>query len=178
MTEPRPRVIAQGRYLRLLEEGGWEYAERVGASGVVAVVALTPAMEVVLVEQYRRPVKRRVLELPAGLAGDVAGQEGEDFSRAAARELEEETGFRAAAMELITSGPSASGSSSTIMHFYLATGLERVGPGGGDEHEDIQVHVVPLKECHAFVKEKVRQGCLADPKLFAGLYFAHRRSEA
>ncbi len=170
------RVIGQGRHLRLLDEDGWEYSERVGSSGVVAILPITPAGEVVLVEQYRRPVKQRVLELPAGLAGD-GGFEGESFENAAARELEEETGYRASSLKLITAGPSASGSSNTLMHFFLATGLRKVGEGGGDASEDIQVHVVPLDKVEAFIQEKLKQGCLADPKLYAGLYFAGRHAQ-
>ena len=92
---PEKRVLGQGRFLRLVEEGGWEFTERMGSNGVVVIVPLTDAGEIVLVEQYRPPLKCRVLELPAGLVGDKLEFEGEAFEAAALRELEEETGFLA-----------------------------------------------------------------------------------
>jgi ADP-ribose pyrophosphatase len=165
-------VLAQGRYLRLVEEEGWEFTERVGSSGVVVIVALTKHEEIVLVEQHRPPLKCRVLELPAGLVGDKDAFRDEAFETAALRELEEETGFRASAMRCLTNGPSAAGSSNTLIQFYLATGLEKTGEGGGDEHEDIQVHVVPLGEAARFASAKESEGILVDPKFYAGLYFA------
>jgi ADP-ribose pyrophosphatase len=166
------RTLAQGNYLRLVEEGGWEFTERVGSSGVVVLVALTQGGELLLVEQYRPPLKARVLELPAGLVGDRKEFEGEAFESAAARELEEETGYRAGSISFLASGPSAAGSSNTLIHFYLATGLEKTGDGGGDEHEDIQVHVVPVTEAASFAAARGGEGRLIDPKLYAGLYFA------
>jgi ADP-ribose pyrophosphatase len=166
------RILAQGRYLRLVENEGWEYTERVGASGVVVLVALTESLDLVLVEQYRAPLKSRVLELPAGLAGDRKEIADEAFEAAAARELEEETGFSADSIKFLAAGPSAAGSSNTLIHFYLATGLTKTGEGGGDEHEDIQVHVVPLPEVAAFAAGREQGACLVDPKLYAGLYFA------
>jgi ADP-ribose pyrophosphatase len=167
-----PRILGQGRFLRLLEEGGWEYTERVGSSGVVVIVPVTPQGEIVLVEQFRPALGKRVLELPAGLAGDRKEFEGEAMQAAAARELEEETGYKAAELRLLASGPSAAGSSNTLLHFYLASGLEKVGEGGGDEHEDIEVHLVPLSKAGDFAAGLEAKGRLVDPKIFAGLYFA------
>jgi hypothetical protein len=68
----------KGRFLGLKERDHWEYAYRTNASGVVVLVPVTDAGELVLVEQYRIPVKSRVLELPAGLVGDNGDPE-EDF---------------------------------------------------------------------------------------------------
>lgn len=165
------RVLGEGRFLRLVDEEGWEFTERVGASGVVVLVPMTDAQELVLVEQYRPALKHRVLELPAGLVGDKSGLEGEAFESAAARELEEETGFRAASLRLLCSGPSSSGSSNVLIHFYAAESLTRVGPGGGDEHEEIQVHVVPLSGLAAFIASREAEGCLIDFKIYSGLHF-------
>src|SRR3954470_2526008 len=92
------RVIAEGRYITMVDDAGWEYVTRHGITGIVVLVAMTPAREIVLVEQYRPPVRRRVIELPAGLVGDVAGHEAETLSAAAHRELVEETGFQAREM--------------------------------------------------------------------------------
>ena len=96
-----PRVLAEGRWLRLIDDGGWEYAERTGSRGVAVIVAVTDAAELLLVEQYRHAVKARVIEPPAGLVGDLAGHADEDASAAARRELREETGIEAAVTALL-----------------------------------------------------------------------------
>ena len=62
----------RGRYLSLLERDGWEFASRCNASGVVVLIAITDAGELLLIEQYRKPVQAPVVELPAGLVGDAA----------------------------------------------------------------------------------------------------------
>ena len=165
-------ILASGKYLRLVREGTWEYSERVGASGIVAMVPVTDAGEIVLVEQYRVPTKAFVIEIPAGLVGDKAGHEDEGLELAAARELEEETGYKAGAMRRLLEGPSAAGSSNSVITFFLATQLVKVGPGGGDEHEDITVHVVPIAGAMAWLEAQVKLGKVIDPKIFAGLYFA------
>lgn len=175
--QPSPEVLAEGRFLRLVRQGGWEYCERPGVSGIVGLIPLTDARELVLVEQYRVPLGKRVVELPAGLAGDVAGQESEALELAAARELEEETGYRARTLRFLMRGPNSAGSSSHLMDFYLATGLEKVGPGGGDEHEDIHVHVVPVAGLWAWLRAQEAQGKLVDPKIFAGLWFIDHLDE-
>ena len=79
------RVLGEGRWLRLVDDGGWEYAERSGSNGVVVIVAVTDDDRLVLVEQYRPAVKARVIEAPAGLVGDLAGYEDEDRLAAASR---------------------------------------------------------------------------------------------
>jgi ADP-ribose pyrophosphatase len=181
MSLPDPKapreVLAQGQYLRLMRQGGWEYCERPGVSGIVGLIPLTDAGELVLVEQYRVPLGCRVVELPAGLAGDIRGQEHEALELAAARELEEETGYRAGTLRFLVRGPNSAGSSSHLMDFYLATDLVKVGPGGGDEHEDIQVHVVPVKGLWGWLRAQEALGKLIDPKIFAGLWFVEHQED-
>ena len=58
---PNARVVARGRYLTMVDDAGWEYVTRAGVTGVVVLVAITPARELVLVEQYRPAVQRRVV---------------------------------------------------------------------------------------------------------------------
>ena len=167
---PRGRVLAQGRYLTLVDDDGWEFITRRGITGVVVLVAITPARELVLVEQHRRAVGKRVVELPAGLVGDVAGREAESLATAAHRELVEETGFEARELVAIGAGPIAVGMSDEEVTFFEARGLTRVGPGGGDDSEDITVHVVPLAGLRVFLAERQSAGLAVDPKIYAGLF--------
>ena len=160
----------KGRYLSLLERDGWEFASRSNASGVVVLVAVTSAQEIVLVEQFRKPVDSLVIELPAGLVGDHANPD-ESVLVAAARELEEETGYAAAKMELLMACPSSAGMSDEVISFVLATELTRVGPGGGDSSEDIQVHIVPVTDVDGWLIRQQAAGKPLDPKIYAALYW-------
>lgn len=160
----------EGRYLSLLERDGWEFAQRSNASSVVALVAVTEQDEIVLVEQYRKPVNRLVIELPAGLVGDLADPD-ESVLVAAARELEEETGFTASHLEVLMELPSSSGMTDEMITFIAATGLSRTGPGGGDDSEDIRVHVVPLKSAGDWLSRKLSSDMTLDPKIYTALYW-------
>jgi len=166
----KQKVLGRGKYVELIEENGWEFVRRHASSGVVVILATTDAGEVVLVEQPRIPVGCRTIELPAGLVGDIRGSEDEPFELAARRELEEETGFRGARWSKVLETPGSAGLSSELMTYFRATGLTRVGSGGGDDTEDIVVHVVPLGEVAAFLTAKLAAGMLIDPKVFVGLY--------
>jgi ADP-ribose pyrophosphatase len=167
-----PRVIAEGRYVTLVEEDGWEYVIRHGVTGIVILVPITDDGKLVLVEQTRTAVHNRVIELPAGMVGDEEGRRAEALADAAARELEEETGYRARELVRIGQGPTAVGVSDEVVTFFDAVGLERVGPGGGDAHEDITVHEVPMSELRGFLAAKEAAGLAIDPKIFAGLYLS------
>lgn len=168
------RELHEGRYLRLVSRNGWEFVERPGIRGIVLVVAVTPAGDLLLVEQRREAVDAVVLELPAGLAGDSEGPADEPLEEAARRELVEETGWAARSMERIAEGPPSAGVTSEIVTLFRARGLERVGPGGGVEGEEITVREVPLAEAEAYLERRAREGVLVDPKVWAGLLFARR----
>jgi ADP-ribose diphosphatase len=170
--DKQSRVIAKGRYLTFVDDGGWEYVTRPGVTGIVVIVAVSDERRLVLVEQYRPAVQKRVIELPAGLVGDVDGQRDESMAAAAARELEEETGYRAREMVPLFEGPIAVGVSDEAVSFFHAQGLSRVGDGGGDETEDITVHEVPLDDLKAFLAARSESGLGVDPKIFAGLFLA------
>ena len=171
MDEPAPiEVMAAGKYLRLVKRGHWEYADRHTCTGAVAIVAITDDRRLLLVEQYRIPVGKHVLELPAGLVGDVPGEQHEEFAVAARRELVEETGYEAGEMRWLVAGPSSAGLTSEVVDFFLATNLKRVGAGGGDHQENIVVHEVPLDAIRQWLAERAAGGILIDPKVYAGLF--------
>ena len=173
MTEEQPekKSLHQGRFLAMFERGGWEYVDRVGATGVVVILAVTDEDELVLVEQHRVPLGASVIELPAGLAGDLPDSRDEDFREAARRELLEETGYAAESIEFLCEGPPSAGLTSEIQTLLRATGLRKTGPGGGDETEDITVHTIALNVLDDWLGEAAQRGCLIDPKIYAGLYF-------
>ena len=164
-------TLYQGRWLSLRKRGRWEYAERNNPGGAVIILALTPQDRVLFVEQYRAAIQKYTIEMPAGLVGDLAEHDGEGALPAARRELEEETGYRCGQVEFIHQGPSSSGMSSEMISFVRAWELEKVGPGGGDESENIVVHEVPLREAGAWLFARTAAGYSIDPKLFAGLWF-------
>ena len=169
-------TLCEGKHLRLVARDGWEYVERAKTTGIVAILAVTDEQQMVLIEQYRRSVERLVIELPAGLAGDIDGAEAEDLLSAAQRELREETGYEGRQFESLFEGPPSAGATSEVISFFRATGLRRVGPGGGEGTERIRVHEIPLPAAEQWLQQKQRQGVLIDPKVYAGLYFALRPS--
>ena len=109
--------------------------------------------------------------MPAGLVGDLAGNPEESVLAAAARELTEETGYRAGRIEFLMAGPSSAGMSNEMIAFVRAYDLVREHAGGGDATENILVHEIPLANAAAWLLGKSREGYSIDPKLFAGLYF-------
>ena len=183
---PAPKVLASGKYLRLLAQGHWEFAERVNATGAVVIVALTDEGRLLLVEQYRIPVGCPVIELPAGLVGDVpetespapghspADHAAAELAETVRRELLEETGYQAAGMRLLGGGPVSAGLSNEVITFFHATGLRRLNQGGGVDHEQITVHELPLAELDAWLEKRIAEGLMVDPKIFAGLYLMQR----
>ncbi|HEX2061892.1 MAG TPA: NUDIX hydrolase, partial [Thermoanaerobaculia bacterium] len=130
------KTVFEGDHLLVLEDDHWQFVERRKGKSAVAVLAETDDGSVILTEQYRRPVGKRVIDWPAGLVGD----EGEnDPAKTARKELEEETGFVCDSVELVASGPSSPGITSEIVAFYRARGVRRQGEGGGVAGEDITV---------------------------------------
>ncbi len=165
-------VIRSGKFLRLVIRDGWEYVERVNCAGAVIIVAKTDDDKLILVEQFRRPVQKFTIGFPAGLVGDDRGQHGESVISAARREMIEETGYCPSRLRVLFTGPVSAGMCCDIVTIVHASGLKKVGAGGGiDDHENIQVHEVPLKSIDLWLKRKARSGRLVGPNIFAGLYF-------
>lgn len=165
-------TLASGKYLVLVRDGRWEFVRRTNTTGVVAIIAVTDDGRIVLTEQHRAAVRCPVIELPAGLAGDVPGEEDEALRVAAERELLEETGYQAAKWTQVAHGPPSAGMSDECVAIFLAEGLQKVAPGGGDDTEAITVHEIAIELAPAWLKSMEAQGRLVDPKVFAGLYFA------
>jgi ADP-ribose pyrophosphatase len=152
-----------GRFLSVHKDGNWEYAARANDIAAAVIVAVDREGCLLLVEQYRVPVGRNCLELPAGLVGDDSA--GESVASAAARELEEETGYRATSIEDHGVFCSSPGMTSETFSLVVARGLDRVGEGGGEEGENITVHRVPLGDIDGFVAQKRREGLAVDAKM-------------
>ena len=157
-----------GRFVTAQRRGKWEFAGR--ARGIRAVVILAEIDgDVLLVEQYRVPLGRACLELPAGLIGDE--EAGEAIETAAVRELEEETGYRAGRIELLGDYFSSPGMLSESFTLVRAHELVKVGPGGGIDGEGITVHRVPRNGLGKFIATKRAEGLAMDVKLLALLNF-------
>lgn len=170
MPEPNPpQPLWKGRHLSILARGKWEYAARNTSRPAVGIVAITGDRRVVLVEQFRPPVNASVIELPAGLAGDQPGAEHEPLVVAAQRELLEETGYQAKRWTELATGCSSPGLTDEQIVLFLAEGLTKVAPGGGDASEAITIHEVPLGTADQWLAAR---GSLVDLKLYAGLFAA------
>lgn len=152
----------EGRYIAARRQGPWEFVSRVRGIGAAVILAVEDG-QVLLVEQYRVPLGCRCLELPAGLVGDEHA--GETIEASAARELEEETGWRAARIETVGTFASSPGMVSETFTLVKAAGLTRVGTGGGVQGEDITVHRVPLAEVAVFIATKRAEQVVIDVKL-------------
>lgn len=137
-------IVWQGNYVVTRKKGRWEYVSRARGIRAAVILAIDEADHVVLVEQFRVPLGKPCIELPAGLICDDDSCEGEDAVQAAARELEEETGYRAGRMEVLGEFYSSPGMVSESFTLLRAHDLRKVGDGGGVDSEDITVHRVPL----------------------------------
>ncbi|AMO71290.1 NUDIX hydrolase [Sphingorhabdus sp. M41] len=157
-------IMWEGHFITAKREGKWEYVSR--SRGIKAAVILAvDEGHVLLVEQYRVPLGKYCIELPAGLVGDHDAHADEDGAIAAIRELEEETGYRAETMEDFGEYYSSPGMVSESFSLFKASGLTKVSEGGGVDGENITVHRVPLSEMTHFLEEKRQQGTGIDVKL-------------
>jgi ADP-ribose pyrophosphatase len=161
-------ALHEGRFLRFVERDGWELVERKNVKEVAGIVAVTNAGEAVFVEQYRVPLRCSTIEWPAGLIEPNEGVED-----GANRELEEETGYHAKHLEVLTRLPSSAGLTNETVLLLMAENLEKISDGGGTHDEDITVHHVPLNRVQPWLREREAEGKLIDPKIWGGLYFLH-----
>ncbi len=159
-------LMWEGRFIAAKRRGRWEYVSRtrgIGAAVILAIDEVDGERHVLLVDQYRVPLGCRCIELPAGLVGDETA--GEDPALAAARELEEETGYRPGRMVSLGRFWSSPGMVSESFTLFRAYDLVRTGNGGGVPGEDIRVHRVALDSLADWLTERRAQGSAVDVKL-------------
>ena len=162
MTGDDEEVVWEGRFIAAKRRGKWEYVSRTRGVSAAVILAIDEG-HVILVEQYRPAIGTACIELPAGLVGDE--RKGEEAAAAATRELEEETGYRAARMVDLGRFHASPGMSSEGFTLLLAEGLAKVGEGGGVAGEDIKVHRIHLADLPEFVDGKRSEGAAVDAKL-------------
>ncbi|HEX8301217.1 NUDIX hydrolase [Sphingomonas sp.] len=161
MSEKR-EIAWQGKWITALRQGSWEFVSRARGIEAVVIVAIEDG-HVLLIDQYRVPLSRRCIELPAGLIGDEHA--GDTVTDAARRELEEETGYSCTAVEELGFFHSSPGMVTEGFTLVRASGLTRIGEGGGVSGEDIIVHRVPLAGVPAFIAAKRSEGTAIDVKI-------------
>jgi len=159
---PPAEVMWAGKYLRVLKRDKWEFASRTRNIGAVVILAEHDG-KVILVDQPRVPPDCRCIELPAGLVGDE--DPSATVESTAIKELEEETGFTAQRIERLGEFYASPGMVSEGFTLVRAHGVRKIGEGGGNESEDIKVHLVPRAEIPNFVEQKRAEGFGVDVKL-------------
>ncbi|MBA2467442.1 MAG: NUDIX hydrolase [Sphingomonas sp.] len=158
----------EGKYVRVMKAGRWEYVSRANAIRAVVILAEYEG-KIILIDQRRAAVGGQCLELPAGLVGDE--DRSATIEDTAIKELEEETGFTADRVERLGDFHSSPGMVSESFTLVRAHGVRRCGAGGGTHEEDINVHLMSRGEIPAFVADKRAQGFAIDVKLMLFLGF-------
>lgn len=149
------KILHETPFLKLVENDGWGYVQRAKSTGVVAIVA--GDTELILIEQFRPPLGKNVIEIPAGLVGDQFAETGFEAAR---RELLEETGYQALRMTYMVDLASSPGLTDEVVSFYRATGLKKVGVGGGVEDENIRVWSINRALVGDFLFARRAGGCI------------------
>ena len=164
-------VLHQGKIFSLLRDeiklpnGKTAIREYISREGAAAIVAADDQGKIFFVRQYRHPVKQSALELPAGTL-----EKGEDPKECAMRELEEEIGWKAQDLELLTSMYTSIGVSSEVLDLYLAKGLTK-GTQNLDPDEFIEIEKYTLDEA----LEMIKKGEIKDAKTIVGVYMYKER---
>ena len=169
---PTPSKLFETRWLGLYRIGRWDFVRRPNSDAAVGILAITPEREIILVEQFRIPMQRSVIEIPAGLVGDEPEFAGESLATTAGRELLEETGYRAGSVTQLIASPTSAGMTSEFTYLFHATDLVRDHDGGGVAGENITVHHVPLAGLRPWLAEQEAAGKLVDFKIHAALWLA------
>lgn len=166
------KVLYEGKYLSLVERNGWEFTRR-KTHDVAIILPVLDNGDLILISEFRQPLQKRVIGLPAGLVGDK--DETESMIDGATRELQEETGYLAKTMEcILKNSPSSSGLTDEVFSMFIARDLIKTGIGGGDQSEDIDVLIVSPNDLPKLIPEWKSKGYAVDPKIFIGLHFISR----
>lgn len=132
-----------------LPSGETSQRELVFHQGAVGILAITAEEKIVLVRQFRKPLERVLLEIPAGKIEPAE----DDYCLTAARELEEETGFQAETLDLIMTFATSPGFANEILYLYEASDLVKVeNPLPPDEDELIELVFLSLEEAQTAIK--------------------------
>ena len=166
-THSESRLIYEGRILNLrvdkvsLPDGRIASREVVEHKPAVVIIAESDRGELLLIRQFRYPVRAEMLELPAGIV-----EPGEDHESAAIRELQEETGWRPDRIAKVTEVYSSPGFTDELFIIYYATNLrESRLPCDDDEF------IVPMFASRKQVEELIAQGRIDDGKTLLGVYW-------
>lgn len=167
------KPIFKGRVVNLVLEtvtlpnGKTVELEIIHHPGAAAVVPLKDDGTVVLIRQQRQALRGFIYEIPAGKLSP-----GEDPLACAARELEEEVGYRAGSFELLASIYTAPGFCDEVIHIYLGTGLSP-GTQQLDQDEVLEVVEMPLERALTLIRE----GVIRDGKTIVGLQSVYLRGQ-
>ena len=165
---PPAEIMWAGNFVRAMRRGKWEYASR--ANGINAVVILAEFEgEMILIDQPRAAPDCRCVELPAGLVGDE--DPSATVETTAIKELEEETGFTADRVDRLGEFYGSPGILAESFTLVRAHGVRKVGEGGGDDNEDINVHLVARANIPNFIEQKRAEGFGIDVKLLIFMNF-------
>jgi ADP-ribose pyrophosphatase len=176
-TLKKSEIIHRGKVFDLqvdevvYESGNTRVREIAVHRGGAVAVALTKDYKIVLVNQFRYPLQKFTLELPAGKIDN-----GEDPEECAKRELEEETGYKAGQMKKLGAIATTPGFCTEILHIYLATDLSKGNLSREEGEYGMTVAEFTLKE----IEEKIKAGEIYDAKTISGIMLAkmHLTSES
>lgn len=150
------KQIFDGRVIKVqvdevtLPNGKTATRELVKHPGAVAIIPITSEGKIVMVEQFRKPLERSIVEIPAGKL-----EPGEKPELTAIRELEEETGYGAMDLEFIQSFATSPGFADEVIHLFVARNLFEIAqPASLDEDEFVELMEVSIEEAERLVKEQ------------------------
>lgn len=161
----------EGKWFKVVNRNGWEFVERTNITGIVAIIPVTNDGNIVLIKQYREPFQKTVIEVPAGLVGDIDSEE--SIKTAAQRELLEETGYHANSFEELGTFPVSPGLCTEQLTYMIATDLEKQTEKVGEGDEQIEVFEIPITTAISYLLEQAKlPDILVDAKIFSALMFA------